>query len=53
MKRFLPYLITFTIVLVAVIVANQFQKLTPVDADGKSVDGNSYKFKVGFGKKRK
>lgn len=51
MKKAIPYLITFAVVIVAVIVANQFQTLKPVDADGKAIEGNGYKFKIGRKKK--
>ena len=54
MKKFLPHLIMFTVVLVAVIVANQLTTLKEVGSDGKVLaDGKSYKNKIGFGRKKK
>lgn len=54
MKKFLPQIIMCVVIIVAIIIVNQMTTLRQVGADGKPLaDGNSYKNKFGYPRKKK
>lgn len=54
MKKFLPHLIMFVVIMVAFVIVNRMTTLKKVGPDGKVLaDGDAYKASFGFGRKKK